>query len=385
MIRILRRFSLLFALLCLGGCNNDDDYEEVEVPLGYVGEAKRNPFLAAQRLCENYGRSTETSMSIAELPPRSSTLVLSSEAISSGGMAERVADWVSEGGSLVYLLEGGSKFDHQFREEFSSESDDEEEEEEEEETDFLLNFMEVTTNKSSQTDSTITFREEEFEVHFPDNTVFEVPDSWNWQGSDRVQGPVFEFTWGNGTVVFVTDAHPFRNQQIGDDDNAALFWNLVGPRQQGSVVFVLGGRLSFLALLWSRGSMVIIPILLALAIWLWKSFPRHGPTLPEETVSKRDFAQHVDALGQFLWRQQAHHRLLDPIRRRIRKRLGNALADTTTEQTPSEEGNRRWQALAERSGLSIERLREALSSDPGMEPARFVRVCRDLNTLEKSL
>ena len=183
-----------------------------------------------------------------------------------------------------------------------------------------------------------------------------------------------------GEVTLISDAHPFRNRQIGEKDHAEFLWALIEDSGNRSVLIVIGGDISFFGLLWSRGWMVLVPVLLALVVWLWKSFPRHGPLLADEEASERDFARHVDVLGQFLWRHDATGELLAPVRRRIQHRLQGSLATGD-----SDEEREQWESLHERSGVPVDRLRAAMTLNPGRDPARFVQISRDLRTLENSL
>ena len=43
-------------LLGVAGC----DYQEVEIEIGYKGEARRNPWLAAERMVAQYGHEVES-------------------------------------------------------------------------------------------------------------------------------------------------------------------------------------------------------------------------------------------------------------------------------------------------------------------------------------
>ena len=363
----LRLAGLVFLLL-LGGCR----YEEVEIEIGFLGEARRNPFLAAQRLCEEFGLEAETLLSLKDMPHHHTTLILSADAIKSKGMSDLVSTWVSEGGTLIYLLEGATRFRNEFDEDFAFEDVDEERE------DLILEEFEVRLGESGDWGiRNLEFEGNTFLMDFPDDSVFEA----NWVSDDEDyfghRGPVFEFNWGDGLVYLVSDAHPFRNKQIGDNDHAAFFWSLIDGADNYYVTFVLGAKISFFGLLWSRGWMVLVPILIMIAIWIWKNVPRHGPTLPERDPSERDFAAHVDTLGQFLWRHRAGGRLLDSVRQRIRSAVKF--------QTPYGDTDSMNHLLAEKSGLPVDRVLIALTVDPGKDPARFVQITRDLHTLEKSL
>ena len=380
------RHQLLWGLvggtLALCACGGDYTEEKIEVEIGYRGEASRNPFLAAQRMCEQYGVSSERRSSLVDLPHYGTTLALSSDGVTSRGSAEVIRNWVNEGGTLIYFIEFASRFHNDFMAEapganpfhkaVKNEGDD-----------FLLEYFKVSTSYpgGDEDHSSITFQERAYEVEFQSSLLLNFDSGSSSRDASGGPRPILEFAYGDGDVILVADAHPFRNRQIGEHEHAALFWAMIDQTGNGHLLIVDGADLSFLALLWSRGWMVIVPILLVLVIWIWKNFPRHGPLLPDETLSKRDFARHIDATGDFLWRQQAISQLLGPLRRRILHRLRSTMGWEDAARTEEHQ----WTALADRTGMPVQRIQDALLGDPGREPNRFVQLCRDLNTLEEQL
>ncbi|MEM9479971.1 MAG: DUF4350 domain-containing protein [Verrucomicrobiota bacterium] len=366
------RTAALLIVLFLCSCR----YEEIEREIGYLGEAKRNPFLAAQRLCEESGYFAETQLTTIDLPDHYTTLVLSSESVPSGRAAQMIADWVAEGGSLIYFLEGASRF-----------HDDEEvdlaqfDRDWQEEPDPLLEILEVRAVDSKDGSTEFEFGGDVFEVAMPSDVVFEA--DWVYDDEDFFghRDKVFEFLYGEGLVYLVSDARPFRNRQIGKKDHAAFLMRLMEETENYSVVFVIGAKISFFAMLVSRGWMVLLPVVLALGLWIWKSLPRLGPTLPDDPVSGRKFSAHIDTLGKFLWRQRSSLALLAPVRRRLSARL--RVSDARGGEGRLDEAH--LASLSDRTGLSVERLDSALQGDPGREPARFYQMSRDLQTIEKSL
>ncbi|MEM0897093.1 MAG: DUF4350 domain-containing protein [Verrucomicrobiota bacterium] len=363
---------MILSLLILSSCR----YEEVETEIGYLGEAKRNPFLAAQRLCEESGYESKTQLTTMELPGYYTTLVLSSESVASIRSAQLIADWVAEGGSLIYFLDGASRFHEDTEVDIASFDRDWEEE-----IDPLLEVLEVQAVESGEGSGEFDFGGEVFDVEMPSDVVFEA--EWVYDEEDFFghRDKVFEFLFGDGLVYLVSDARPFRNRQIGKKDHAAFLMRLLEETENYSVVFVIGARVSFFAMLVSRGWMVLLPIVLALAVWIWKSLPRFGPILPDDPASGRKFSAHVDTLGKFLWRQRSALALLAPVRRRIAARL--RVNQARGEEDLLDEAH--LAGLSDRTGLPLERLQSALQEDPGREPARFFQISRDLQTIEQNL
>ncbi len=363
--------------LALLGCSGEFTEEEVEV--GYRGEASRNPFLAAQRLCEHYGVSSKSRPSLGSLPPPNTTLALSQGGITSRGGAEVIKKWVTAGGSLIYFLRFLDRSYDDFAEvspeiNFWGSEDSQ--------TDFLLDSFKVLASPGPERSRpSVSFQGQPYEVKFPSNLVLDFEPQTTPRTGLGTASSILQFSFGEGEVILVADAYPFRNRQIGYGDHAALFWAMINQTGNADFLIVYGADLSFLGLLWSRGWMVIIPILLAIAMWIWKNIPRDGPLLPEEALSHREFAMHIDAAGEFLWRQRAMPQLLAPLRRRILQRLRS----TMSWEDPTRTESNQWTVLANRTGLSPQRVQDALLADPGREPHRFVEICRDLNTLEHYL
>lgn len=108
-------WALVLVLGILSGCSwQKPEYEEKEIPLGYRGEAKVKPFLAAARFLRQMGLSVEECFSLVTLPGADTVLLLPAEGDRTTSAAKRLADWVTEGGHLIYLLEGADSFLNDF-------------------------------------------------------------------------------------------------------------------------------------------------------------------------------------------------------------------------------------------------------------------------------
>ena len=114
--------------------------------------------------------SADTRLSISDLPPTDTTLLLSSEAVRSRGKAELIAGWVERGGTLVYFLNGGSRFRNEFVEGFTVGPDSAEQDEEE--SDHFLEFMEIRALDSGEETTSISYNAENYDLDLPGGIVF---------------------------------------------------------------------------------------------------------------------------------------------------------------------------------------------------------------------
>src|SRR5262245_57205433 len=77
-------------------------WTEVDVPSPPRGEARTNPFYAAQRLADSLGARTQWRRYLGEMPHRDAVIVLSSWRWSlSAARREKLQRWVEGGGRLV--------------------------------------------------------------------------------------------------------------------------------------------------------------------------------------------------------------------------------------------------------------------------------------------
>ena len=85
--------------------------------------------------------------------------------------------------------------------------------------------------------------------------------------------------------------------------------------------------------------------------------------------------------AKFLWRHGSADDLLDPVRRRLVKRY----QITTGCSLPDFHATSLHDYLAERSGLSKERIHAAMLANPQKDANSFTRLTQDLQLLESSL
>lgn len=188
---------------------------------------------------------------------------------------------------------------------------------------------------------------------------------------------------GRGLLSVVSDARMFRNRYLDQLDHPAFvaaLLDLEDYREIGVLGIVRGQPPGFLAMLWERAWPVLLGIGLVVVVWLWKNLPRSGPKkVLEEDVEARGYEWHLEALGDFYWRLDKGVGLLQPMRDRLFERAQTLIQlSGRVDMEPVV-----W--LAQRSGLPEERVMAALASENPPDSLRMVRVVADLQKLQQSV
>ena len=98
--------SLMLVCVCCFSCGKT---EKKRRTLGYKGEAKNNPFLAAERFLTEGGSAVESQHGLSEFNDETTMVFLPTSSINTVGRAKRLLTWVEQGGHLVVMLDGGER------------------------------------------------------------------------------------------------------------------------------------------------------------------------------------------------------------------------------------------------------------------------------------
>ena len=122
----------------------------------------------------------------------------------------------------------------------------------------------------------------------------------------------------------------------------------------------------------------------ATLLWLWRAGSRFGPVIPLITLSRRSVAEHIRAVGEFLWRHQQQHLLWRATLRVAQRRVARLMP-------PSVDGSADIDALAVRTGVDSDAIRRVLGDSVGATdltpPSRqqFQNSIATLEQIRKSL
>jgi hypothetical protein len=365
-----RLLILLGMVFTLAGC----DYEEIEVETGYKGQARRNPWLAAERFTAAYGFEVESLTTWREPEGDDSVWLVPASVLNNELYVRKAAEWAREGGHLVVLLEHAGAEVSDWRT-FNSE----------------VEVEPALTAMLARAGITLTRRNgPERHGWFSESVLVNVEDAefrveagagQQVAAGDGKAGVFATVASGAGRISVLADARILRNRWLGDADHAALLLALIDVADfEGSVCFSRGSSLSFWGMVKRHLWAVLTGLAACLAVWLWKSLVRFGPLEPAHPPdTARSYDHHLAALGGFHWRISRATDLLAPLRERIHEqslRLGHRAGRTAEEL-------HQW--LAARSGLPAERVARALAEAPPADGAALTRITADLQLLHRLL
>ena len=381
------RWFVLISLFLLGGCDQKGDRRKVgEIPLGYTGQARVNPYLAAEKYLDQQGWDVESSRTWSNYDFETRVIIMPGSFLQTKGMGIRVLDWVANGGNLVLTVEGGEPERNDFTTTDSGMGAPEK-------GDFtgldhVFDQLEISSTyysyQPAEEDSDreghlsrfwelVKTREEwgGHHLEFEGEVGLEIENGWDWisdnDGSSRMVGT----SYGAGEVMVLAHARPFRNPYLARADHAGFLDHLAGEYGGGGkIVFLYGSTTSFFGLIWKEGRMVVIGGFILLFAWLWMRVPRFGAILRDNAIKRQPYGKALTTSARFLWRTGQLEHLLRPLQAQLEK---ENQGDPET----------LYDRLAEQSGLTRADVAEALTIDPPKDPGHLVRVAQKLQALLK--
>ena len=358
-------FAIVLVALGLWVMRNTE-WREVRQTLPLKGEARTDPFYAAERLVRELGGTAMAPRSLDEMPPPGAVLVLTSENWSLF-KARRAAlrRWVEEGGRLVVpeviMAEGNAQEDWlAVRSRFVSlkpkhiqgnTQDDvvaDEDQPDGEPDDEGEGKGEPSDNNSAASampafgTACVRYRARDLDPPstLTDGTSVRVCGLQVRQILERTQQrtqtqPVLQPTWmlvgdkyetarglvpippaarqpvalrlaaGRGSVTVLTQAGPFQYREPLKADHARLLLMLMQFQRGDTVWFVSAEDADALPLLlWRYGAPVLVLLAVALALVAWRSASRWGPPLATPPLARRSLAEQIRGTTEFILRQR---------------------------------------------------------------------------------
>lgn len=373
---------LLVLLAILGGTGwlayRQLEWHEEERWTGYQGEARTNPFLAAQRLLERSGRKAVSFRGLPlgkRLPPPEDVLVLPAREVQlSPGQAAELAGWVAQGGLLVCEGMVPDAAERPETRDALLEA-------------FGLRYIPVPppAGESSPHPAPLEFRmnDQPLSIEVSPNGVFEDPqDGAGGAAGDDRGLRVVRVAKERGAALFFTTLDILRNERLANQDHADLLVALPAQRAPGARVWIVTHEVAPSLVRWllERAWMVLLSgAVLALAL-LAAAAPRFGPLRASREVPRRSLLEHLAAVGRFQWRHRGGRPLLLAARTALDRRL--ALRHPAWKDLPPDERCRR---LAEAIGVPESDVFHALRYDLHPDPRDFTRALRTLDLLRKHL
>jgi hypothetical protein len=270
-------------------------WEDVKVPTPLRGDARVNPFYAAQRFVERLGARTSWDRALGTPPPSNAVIVLSGWHWSIGrGRQTALQRWVESGGRLVVdnnLIDPNGEF-----EEWSG---------------IVREYPKIDEPAASgarssheQAGCRPVYTSPEARSNL--NLLCGFDESWleskrtvAWAVRDTKHAQVMRVDIGRGSIT-VINASPLRYRQLFDGDNGRLIVAATELRHGDEVHFLSEDEYpGLLRLMWRRGAPVVAIGLALVGLLLWRSSVRFGPLASSPPLARRSLADQIRGSGRF--------------------------------------------------------------------------------------
>ncbi|MBT2337971.1 MULTISPECIES: DUF4350 domain-containing protein [Pseudomonas] len=357
-------------------------YQET-IDHGPSPEAQANPYLAAEHFLRQQGISVAHANNLDVLPtlePRQHSLLLLGERTNmTPRQVEQVLNWTRAGGRLLFVAEAlwddstGSSGDllldrvslHQLMSKDLKEPA----------PDLIKDPYPKLTK--------LYLEDEEAPAYVDFDTDFHLEDPHNlaqaWANS-ALSTHMMQVNHGLGSITVITDAELWKNDHISQYDNAWLLWYLSADT---TVTLLFNtDHDSLLTLLLRYFPQALVALAALIALWLWRSAVRLGPTQQPASKARRQLEEHLQASAGFHLRHNGRQHLLHALQQDVLRRA-RQLHPGFDQLAVAEQ----WQVLARLTRQSTRAISQALSPRPKqrLSHAEFCRQVAHLQTLRNAL
>ncbi len=187
---------------------------------------------------------------------------------------------------------------------------------------------------------------------------------------------------GKGRAVLFSDMDWMQNDSIGEHDHAAFLEALAGlaePGRRRAALVIREAPPSLPAWLLERAPAALGLLVVLVVLALWRAAPRFGPLLPDPAEARRSLLEHLQACGRFQWRLQEGRALLQAARQAALDHLARVHPGWTA-LAPDALCRR----IAEHTGLAEERVFRALRYERAADPHGFTEALQTLDLIRKT-
>ncbi|MCL4801527.1 MAG: hypothetical protein KJ025_18190 [Burkholderiales bacterium] len=361
--------AVVVALVGLGATWFFLNFERVAVRerVGMSGEARRNPYLALERLSERMGQPARELRSLAELgdlPPRAVLLLPRSRAELARRERDRLLEWVARGGAIVVEAEPLRVPDPLLD---------------------ALGVQRIRPGKLPPGEVRLLAPAAgagPLRVALPVTQLLRSRHAEHAAGLDE-GALLLRIPYERGQATVLAELAPLKNDAIGRHDHAELGWRLARGAGDAAALLILDRprKLSLAGWLRANAAHALAAAALLVALWLWRIAPRFGPIAPDPERARRSLLDHLRASGRFLWAAGQGGRLAEAARDAALRRLQRAHPDFAALSAPE-----RRARIAGAFDLAEAEARRVLEPQPARTTAQdFVRSVRVYQAIHERL
>jgi hypothetical protein len=360
-----KRLVLLWVFILLfSGCQ---DYVEKERETGYKGKARVNPFLAFERFVEmETGQPLEMRERWQEMDEDAALVILPATMLTSKEYVKQLKSWVASGGHAVFIIDHAEMRANEW-------SDSMIDVDVPDVVQGLCRDVGMTLDESAQANQfqKLKLGEEEYRVN--------LSSSYQLAYDGDSELPLATADWGDGAVTFLVDGNLMRNRTIDQEQHIEVVASLLDMSREGRMIFMRGVGISFFGMLWDRGWMVIVGVVVLMLFWLLRHMPRFGPLDHDaEDTQMRAYDHHLEMIGNFHWRLDRGRSLLEPLRMEAQELCHHWQVKTGR----IDEGL--FEVMAMQTNLSLEQVQRAMTEWKIKDSLTFTNTVADLQLIRKA-
>ncbi|HSG74508.1 MAG TPA: DUF4350 domain-containing protein [Burkholderiales bacterium] len=325
--------------------------------VGFSGEARLRPFLAAERFAERMGlaaRELRALPELEQLPPNGVLVLPRNRQSIEARRAAQLVLWAAAGNHLIVEAERDGIADP------------------------LLAQLRITRAdaqvRSPRLTAGVPGNERELKLSgFAAGRLQAEGRAPRYRVGPAGEARLITVAHGQGLVSAAVDLNFARNAWIGEHDNAVLLWELLSLHPAGELlVFHHPRRLSLWDFLVARAPWALLAAAALVALWLWRIAPRYGTVLPDAPPARRRLLDHLRAAGRFLWSHGLRAPLAAAAREAALRRVARAYPDFA--HAPRAEQAARLAALAGLAPADAALLLAAPGAAPAPGGAEFMHL-----------
>ena len=382
----MRSLFLLLIALVVSGCDSGQDEIE-EIPTGYRGKARVNPYLAAERYLDEGGWDVRSSRVWDDFGYQTGVIFMPGSFLASKAEGMRALDWVAQGGLLVLTIEGGEPERNDFTTGRSGAGVPDEGDYPG--LDYVLAESGVEIINEGWDGVSLNDDEarghlsrswhiaevdpggnQQLELEFEGQVGLSVEAGQDWEGNSELSARVVSADYQMGRIVVMSHARPLRSPYLARADHGLFLDAIAAWNSGGEIVFLYGSSLSFSGLIWQRAWMVVVAGVILLIAWLWMRIPRLGPVIEDSDQTRRPYGDALKTSARFLWRGGHVEHMIRPLRARLERQHQGDPASL-------------YQRLVDQSDLTRDEVAEALTLPPTKDSGTLIKLVQKLQTLLK--
>lgn len=291
------------------------DWKKHEVEVGFHSDVSKDSFTMAQRLLTKHGvqwhkiKHLDDNEQDSLLSKKKQILILDEAALNrSHGLDEQLAQWVSDGGYLVYILNkqrdelglNNTAFFQNLGITIKTKEN------------IFENYFVVAEQRTKNTTLTV---HNNVQLDLELSRAFDIKDCPGKETKNNDDQVVMcDSSFGNGRIIIMPSMSPFINYQLRHLDHGSfLIWLTQGYETINYIPYL--SYPNWFAKLWHWGWQWVISLVVLVILFIWHVSSRVGRAYAPDSMRSVSFEHHIRAVANYYTRYGFEQRLFTALKK----------------------------------------------------------------------